>query len=454
MLVYNPRSGWSGPNDHCLTHENIRLVAKYDEAEFGKDPVVKYVDSGSDEHGNIAAYTYKSTNESVLLVDPSTGVVKPCKEGYASVYIKKGDTVVGSVSIKVEAARKLTTFTASISDKKLATALTPVDSTQIAVSAADQFGTAYAAVNYSIVLDTLQVNGADVVLGSFFDIADSTNLVVSDGKIALPLTDTAADSLADNKVQSIAFTIKATDTDNANNEKTQRLSVSIKDNSSYAGTVNRKLVVSTGKMDTALNKKNFADYNVSIKLVKTDSDGYDLGLENIVFEAAATTAAPYSVVITKVGDNSFDATAATDFFKLAGNVITVSAVKDATTKLGNGTYKIQLFTKNGDKMQPSTPQYLTIEDSTPAVTAVVTKTNIDAVGAVAGALEFYINGAKVAGDNITGVEVTDDVQIDGKQYVKKVNVTLKTKALNSDSALETTFVKSVDVNQLFTIVAP
>ena len=430
-----------------LSDEDYALVAKYEEAPFNADVVTKYIAAGSDEHGNNAAYTYKSTNESVLLVNSATGEFLPCKEGYASVYIKKGDTVIGSVSVKVDGARKLNTFTASIADKKLATAIE--DSTQIAVTANDQFGTAYANVKYSMVLDTLQVNGADVTLADFFDIADATNLVVTDGKIALPLSDAAAAAIADNKIQAIAFTVKATDTVNANNEKTQRLSVSIKDNATYTGSVNRKLDVSTGKMDTALNKKNLADYNVTIKLVKTDSDGYDLGLETIAFEKTATTANAYSVVITKVGDNNFDATNSA-FFALAGNVITVSTVQDADTKLANGTYKIQLFTKNGDKMQPSTPQYLTIEDTTPAITAVVTKTNI-ALGDIASALEFYINGAKVAAENIVSVTITDDVAIDAKQYVKKVDLTLKTKALNSDSALALEFTKSVDVNQLFTI---
>jgi len=424
------------------------LVAKYEEAEFGKDPVVKYIVDGDDQHGNADAYTYKSTNESVLLVNSATGALLPCKEGYASVYIKKGDTVIGSVSIKVEGARKLNVFTASISDKKLATAIT--DSTEITVKAVDQFGADYGYVKYSMVLDTLQLDGVDVALADFFSISDFTDLTVADGKIALPLSASAAAKIADNKVRTIAFTVKATDTENANNEKTQRLNVSIKDNSTYTGNVTRTLNVSAGKMDTALNKKNLADYDVKIKLVKTDSETYDSGLETIAFETVATTGNNYSVVITKVGDNNFNATTS-EFFKLVGNEIVVNTVKTASSKLANGTYKIQLFSKNGDKMQPSTPQYLTIEDTTPAITAVVTKTNIAALGAVADALEFYINGAKVAAENIVGVAVSDDVQIDSKQYVKKVDVTLKTKALNGDSALNLEFTKSVDVNQLFTI---
>ena len=433
--------------------DNFRLVAKYVKTPYQGDAATLYIDDGEDGHSD-AIYTYKSTNESVLLVEESSGLLQACKPGSASIYIKKGDTVVGSVSVQVEAGRKLTTFSASIADKKLATAM-GADTAEVVVTAKDQYTANYPAdkVTYTLVLNTLKVGTTPVTLDTFFTGLATQNsgkeavvTLNNDGKFTLTLNDAGAAFLE--KIQTVSLTLKAKDIVN-NIEKPYPLSVSIKNNVG-SDVASRDLTVSASEMDVALSKKNFPDYQVKINLVELDADKYDKGFAPIVLEEAATTGNPYSVVITKPGSNWNAANDA--LVELVGDTIVISA-RTADAKLENGTYKIQLFTQKGDKMQPSTPKYLTIKDSTPAVTAVVTTTNIASEEAIDKALEFYINGAKIdASKHIDAVVINDTkVALDSKVYVKTVKVTFKTTVLNGESQLGITFDKDVEVNQLFTI---
>jgi len=414
------------------------LYAKYTRtyADGHTDPV--YVLAGG--------YKYYSTNESVLLVEELSGKLTACSEGVASVFIKNANNaVVGSVTVNVKGARTLTTFTASLTDRMISASDSfTTDYTTVAVSTKDQLGN-YIAADWNVEL----VNPAG-------DLANylAWETVTNNGQVTgIKLTPNVANIDA-TKVQVVSFKITASK--NGVN-KTWNGSVSIKN----VNTVNPSSTVldlSAASVDMKLNKGGVNDYDVTVKLVKKDAAGYDLGLQSYTYinsEAAAVTGpGVYSIFIKK---NSNNAAMAADgsFIVNADDKITFNPVTgDAlVAKTAKETYTIKVFKGNGTKAQLYATKTVSFTDSTSAITVVVNKTNIDGTdgAAVKASVDFYRGTTKIT-DKITSVEVIDKTNVvDGKKvYVKKVRVTVLNKEMNNNFAGSHT--EDVVINQLF--VAP
>ena len=449
--------------DNTLTYSNAIKVslsdtanylhAKYTRTKFDGTKDTMYVVNGAhNDAKNTGAtqYKYYSTNESVLLVDELTGVLSPCSTGVTSVYIKDNNgTVVGSVTITVEGARKLNSFSATNTDRMLSAGVNFTDSLDVTVATKDALGASYAA-NYSYELVNLTGAVADYV-----DIAenDTNNDGVID-KLTFSPSANAINNIEDKKVKVVTVKVTAADANDANNKKTANISLSIKDMQgvNVAATT---LDLSATTVDMKLNKKAAADYDVTAKLVKKDAAGYDLGLQAFNYITADADAATgngvYSIIIKKNTDQNGQATGALiaqDGSKVTFTPVTGSAPVAKTEK---ATYTIKVFKGNGAKAQLFATKTLTITDSTNAISVVVNKTNLDAAdeAAVKASLDFYRDGVKIT-DKVTAITFKDaPVAVGAKTYVKTITVTVLNKELNNDFAGNHT--EDVAVNQLYTI---
>jgi len=433
------------------------IYAKYTATKYDGNKTDKYIIGGTDEEGN--SYTFYSTNESIVLVNPATGALSPCAVGTASVYLKDANnTVVGSVAIVVKEGRKLNSFTARIDKKQLSTDIVG-EYTEAIVSTKDQLNADYTA-NYSIELVSplKDAAGNTLTAASFFSNTDA--LTAADGKVRLVLnTAGALAAIADGKTQTIAFNLKAADPKNpTGNVKSARLSVTIKDMTGT--TVNKStLTVSANSVDTKLNKANAGAYDVNITLVNVDKDNYAKGNANIGFAttASATTGA-YTVVISK-GNTVY--TTGTHFAYNGTDKITIKPVVVSGSdiiKIEAGNYKIQLFKGvNGTKSQPIDVAYVNITDSTPAIGVEVKTDTLTAnnEAGVEAALKFVRNGAEIKNtdseDFIEVIQVVNPVSnISGKYYVKTIKVRTNPKEMKGDANFGgATFVETVTVNKLF-----
>ena len=425
------------------------LHAKYTRTAANGNATQIYVVAGNDSVAK-TTYTYYSTNESVLLVDQITGQLTPCSEGVASVYLKDANnTVVGSVAINVKAARALTTFTASLTDRMVSAGDLYTDNTTVAVSTKDQLGDYYA-----VAWDVTIVNPA----GDLSDYLEWETVVTNGAVTGIKLTPNAnaIANIEAGKTKVVTFKITAAEP-NANwVNKTWTGSVSIK-NINGVNASSTVLNVSAASVDMKLNKNNVGEYNVTAKLVKKDAAGYDLGLQGYTYitaEADAVTAnGVYSIIVKKNSDTNGQA--ATGIIADAGNAITFTPVTgtDVVTKTGKDTYTIKVFKGNGTKAQLYATKTVSFTDSTNAITVVVNKTNIDGTNAadVKASLDFYRDGVKIT-DKVTDAVIKDSTILvnEKKVYVKTITVTVLNKEMNNNFSGAHT--EDVAVNQLY--IAP
>jgi hypothetical protein len=421
------------------------LHAKYTRTAADGTATQIYVFGGTDSVAK-TTYTYYSTNESVLLVDAATGALTPCSEGVASVYLKNADNVVvGSVTVNVKGARALTTFSASMTDRMVSAGDAYTDYTTVTVNTKDQLGD-YIAATWNVEI----VNPAGAITDYL-----AWETVVNNGAVTgIKLTPNASAiaNIAAGQTKVVTFKIKATV---GTVEKTWNGSVTIK-NINTVNATSTVLEVAPATVDMKLNKNNVGEYNVTAKLVKKDANGYDLGLQAYTYitaEAdAVTTNGAYSIIVKKNAETAGQE--ATGIIANAGDTITFAPLTDnagTVSKTTKDTYTVKVFKGNGTKAQLYATKTVSFTDSTTAITVVVNNTNVNVNdgAALKAAMDFYRGTTKI-NDKIEAVAVADaTAPVNGKEFVKKLTVTVSNSEMNNNFAGNHT--EEVVVNQLFTI---
>jgi len=456
--------GYSNSARLSLSDTGLRVHAKYNQVKYDGTVTARYIVGGSDPELGRGGYTYSSTNESVILVDSTTGLLSPCSQGTASIIVYQNvngnPVVVGSFTVKVEAARQLNSFSASIADRKLSTELTTADATVVTVNVKDQLGDGYNNnVNYKVEL----ANPANQELSNYLDWSykyDQHNNITG---ITLSVSDNAVNNIENKKIANLTVKITVSEKSASWVNKSYTVPVSVKnvDASELQSTV---LNVSAASVDMKLNLAATDKYNVTAKLVKQDKDGFDLGLQNYTYitsEAAAVTEnGIYSIIVKKNAEQGGTAADATTIISDDGTTVTFAPVytKDGyVVKTGKDTYTIKVFKGNGTKAQVYATRTVSFTDSTSAITVVVDKNAADVTNAanLKAALKFYRNGAEIT-NKVEAVEFKYDgsgnntslITVGNKIYVKTISVTVSNKEMNNDFA--GSHKEDVAVNALFT----
>jgi len=447
-----------GNNVTISLSDNKYLHAKYTRTPAKGNPDQVNVAGGYDDLGN-DGYTYYSTNESVVMVNVANGFLTPCSEGPASVYIKKGDVVVGSVAVTVKGARTLNSINASMTDRMVSASVEYTDATTVAVSPKDQLGDYIelgTAVNTNDAKWKVELKNPAVAVDEYFDVTVKTDWSGKVNGIELKPNANAYANIEKGKTQVVSFKITAK---LGNVEKTYENAVTIKhvDVNKASSTV---LDVSATSVDMKLNKGGAGDYKVTAKLVMKDSAGYDLGLKEfnyITSEADAVTEnGVYSIIIKKNAETSGQQADGNLISYSDGNTVTFEPVKvdnnGNVSKTGKASYTIKVFKGDDKKAQSQGSKTVSFTDSTSAITAVVNKTNVNVndMAAVKDAMDFYRGSTKI-NDKITVKEIKEQtINVNGKVYVKKITVIVDTTEMNGNFK-NAAFEEDVVINQLFTI---
>lgn len=409
------------------------IFAKYTTTDPSGNATQVYIKDGTD--GVDANYTYYSTNETILLVEQTTGTLYPVAQGNTSVYIKKGDNVVGYVAITVGGARTLTTFTAAPAKAAISTVDATID---VNLTAKDQYGEAIA-TNYTYEL----TYPTGSTLTTYFETPTP-----GDGKVTF--TPKAA-AINDGAVQVFKIKVIAT---SGTVVKNQIVSFSVKDVTGVSAASNA-LTLSTNSLDLKLNQDALAKYDVTFKILSKDAAGYNLGEVEFVTIGAAgealTDAGEYSLLITAP-----NGTALTEYDDEADpvNVYTFNGVTGTTalTKAATGNYTAKLYKGNGTAAQLVQIAYLTVVDSTVAATATVNNTTIDSntAGDVLTALKIFRGTTDITAKTTAG-SVDCSAVVNGNQvYIYSITVSIDAGEMNAALAGKTT-TETITINKLFTI---
>ncbi len=89
-----------------VNDENVQLYAKYTAKKYNGEVVTYYNESSIAEEKEGVIFKYKSTNDSIVLVDEATGFLYPVASGSAQIIIYSDkDVAVGAVTVSVEGSR-------------------------------------------------------------------------------------------------------------------------------------------------------------------------------------------------------------------------------------------------------------------------------------------------------------------------------------------------------------
>jgi len=352
-------------NSICAGDTGLYLYATFPYTDEFREPSTRYIVEGQDTTEE-TPYTYKSSNETVLAVDDTTGELHPFEKGTAYVYIYNEENKrIGSVQIKVSGERELTTFslTNQSATKLSAFGTTSDDPSEaqvitVKLNAMDQLGSPIEA-DYS--LEVTKPTGSDIASLFNYSIEDNV-LTIWEGN---ELTETVT-----TKRPVLPFTIEVT-AYNGEKSITREVKFTVK-NVTEATASAPKLSISKTNVDLKLDKANLSDYESVIQVVTTDSSGYFIRRENVHLihnpSDALKDKNSYSVLILYKGASVDDS-----ILPIA-TVDNQLILKPVSTSGGNeikkspaGTYTIRLYKGDGTLARPAGDATLILSDSTPTL---------------------------------------------------------------------------------------
>lgn len=355
----------------CIGDSGYYIYATYPYTDEFRETHKRYIAGGRDTTDGIP-YTYRSSNEHILMVGPD-GLIYPFSKGTAAVYILgENDRPVGAVNISVTDRRALTTFAVT---NQSATKLSATGNTSgqevitLNLDAKDQLGAKVNTVHYTYKI----VEPANLEFSTLFNHSlEGNTLKIWEGPLLASTVTTTSPVRR--------FTIEVTAMDG---EKVipQRFFFTVKNVTNATATTPR-LNISKTNIDLKLDKDNLSDYESVIQVVSTDSSGYFMRCENVklIHSASEALTSPdsYSVQILYRNSISVDdsiLTVATADDRLTLKPVTTSGGNEIT-KAQLGAYTVLLYRGNGTKAQPVSSTSIMLTDSTPPLSVTVKKKEI------------------------------------------------------------------------------
>ncbi len=411
---------------------DLRLFGKYNITLADGTEQARYTWSGDAPTEDGAVFEYTSTNDAVIMVNGSDGVLHPASAGSAQIIVKRvySDTnkpVVGVCSVNVAGSRTLANFTAQPSKNKLAVNTEgDTDKINVVINPTDQLGgTSVPNMKYTVKVVSSLPDGVSInVTGK-----DTEVTLTSANKEAVlePATNingwqtgyllTANTNLKD-KITNVQLSITAQQQSGSWKSITRVISLQVK-NVKESTIASYSLDLSNTNID--MNIPSFADHDgmdrfeSKIELRAYDSQGFYKAL----LQMEAGTDIPsgngaYSYMVTKGNDNKMGMVTDHVFSSVTVNEITVSgsavstpsAIKVIDKGWNTGTYTVKVYqgveVNHEIKGKVIAFKNIVVKDSTVATTATVNNTSITAVDEASLVLELAdkINFFR-AGSNIT-----------------------------------------------------
>ncbi len=360
------------PKTLCIGDDGYYVYATFPYTDEYRETTTRYIAGGRDTTDG-TPYTYRSSNENVLMVDPTSGMIYPFSKGSAAVYIyDANERPVGAVNISVTDRRTLATFaiTGQSASKLSATGNTSGQEViTLNLDAKDQLGTKVKDVYYTYkILEPTNLD-FDAMFNSSLE---GNTLKIWEGALLASTVTTT------NPVR--RFTVEVTAI-HGDKSIPQRFVFTVKNVTNATASAPR-LNISKTSIDLKLNKDNLSDYESVIQVISTDSSGYFMRCEDVKLihsaSEALTAQDAYSVQILYKNTTSVDdsiLTVATTADKIILKPVTTSGGNEIT-KAQLGAYTIRLYKGNGTKAQPVSNASVVLTDSTPTLTVSVKKKEI------------------------------------------------------------------------------
>ena len=409
---------------------DLRLFGKYNITLADGTEQARYTWSGDAPTEDGAVFEYTSTNDAVIMVNGSDGVLHPASAGSAQIIVKRvySDTnkpVVGVCSVNVAGSRTLANFTVQPNKNKLAknTDL-DTDKVNVVITPTDQLGgTSVPNMKYTVkVVSSLPDGVAIKVAGaSEVTLTNANKEAVLDPATNINGWQTGYSLTADaalEKITNVQLSITAQQQSGSWKSITRVVSLQVKDVT--------KSTIATYSLDLSnpnidMNIPSFADYDgmgrfkSKIELRAYDSQGfYKALLQMEAGKDVPSSKGVYSYMVTKGNDNKMGMVTNDEFSSVTVKNISVSgsavssgsAVTVIDKGWNTGTYTVKVYqgveVNHEIKGKVIAFKNIVVKDSTVATTATVNNTSITAVDEESLVLELAdkINFFR-AGSNIT-----------------------------------------------------
>ncbi len=409
---------------------DLRLFGKYNITLADGTEQARYTWSGDAPTEDGAVFEYTSTNDAVIMVNGSDGVLHPASAGSAQIIVKRvySDTnkpVVGVCSVNVAGSRTLANFTVQPNKNKLAknTDL-DTDKVNVVITPTDQLGgTSVPNMKYTVkVVSSLPDGVAIKVAGaSEVTLTNANKEAVLDPATNINGWQTGYSLTADaalEKITNVQLSITAQQQSGSWKSITRVVSLQVKDVT--------KSTIATYSLDLSnpnidMNIPSFADYDgmgrfkSKIELRAYDSQGfYKALLQMEAGKDVPSIKGAYSYMVTKGNDNKMGMVTNDEFSSVTVKNISVSgsavssgsAVTVIDKGWNTGTYTVKVYqgveVNHEIKGKVIAFKNIVVKDSTVATTATVNNTSITAVDEESLVLELAdkINFFR-AGSNIT-----------------------------------------------------
>ncbi len=409
---------------------DLRLFGKYNITLADGTEQARYTWSGDAPTEDGAVFEYTSTNDAVIMVNGSDGVLHPASAGSAQIIVKRvySDTnkpVVGVCSVNVAGSRTLANFTVQPNKNKLAknTDL-DTDKVNVVITPTDQLGgTSVPNMKYTVkVVSSLPDGVAIKVAGaSEVTLTNANKEAVLDPATNINGWQTGYSLTADaalEKITNVQLSITAQQQSGSWKSITRVVSLQVKDVT--------KSTIATYSLDLSnpnidMNIPSFADYDgmgrfkSKIELRAYDSQGfYKALLQMEAGRDVPSSKGGYSYMVTKGNDNKMGMVTNDEFSSVTVKNISVSgsavssgsAVTVIDKGWNTGTYTVKVYqgveVNHEIKGKVIAFKNIVVKDSTVATTATVNNTSITAVDEESLVLELAdkINFFR-AGSNIT-----------------------------------------------------
>jgi len=321
-------------------------------------------------------FTFASSDERTLIVNPATGSLYPIKEGTAAVVVYYNGSYVGSCTITIIASRRVTAVNLSEQSFKLSNAVAAEDEKIVTIEVKDQLEE-----DYRSYTTTVTLVGRTTDYGLYVRSESSDNKIVFRG----------ANNV--NNVEAGAYTYAVAVKDTVNNITiTKYIYVSVQEPSSNS-VAYYAVEPDKSEYDTKVSDTD-TDEIVTLRLYAYASNGVRL-------EKIDATTGGYTVVVkdpngTEYTYNGGLAEAASDK-ALTLNLIYTQTVSGKTILVArpNGTYVITAKDSNG---KPITTTYFTVKNTQPAAKL---------------AIETFQSSAKTI---LAAINECFKITVDGKEY--------------------------------------
>lgn len=464
-----------------LIFSNNLTIAKYDDEQYLYIKYTKtnvdgttseeYIKNGKADCETNSNYRYESSNKNILLINEYTGKVFPIAEGTVDIMIYRNKKIAGYVSFTVVGERIFNSFTIQ-QDKPGFSICAGRDfndgqNIQLTIDARDQLQNKISSgIQYSYkILNPTSLQSVNLSIGFSNQTFHVTETPVND-VVTLTAQGNSTNnllSLMDNgTIQT--FTIEVTAKYNGKEQKGV-FAFSVKNVSGFdLSQLSTILQIDNEVVDTKLNQDSLSKYQVNVKLIQIDHDGYYVIPQAFTkyysFDNIDKRREQYSIIITKSNtpldlrtDAFFDAT-----FAETGT-LKISTVKEGTVleKLDKGEYVIHLYYNHVIDATTNTltlkeQKQLVIIDTSAAIKTIAKTTKISNpdMYTVLSALSFYRGNDKIADNMIDRVTSIDGQLVNDTYYVKSITIRLLAKEMNENLPSISTLV-TVPVDTLFTI---